>query len=225
MASMRPRAFTLVELLVTVAVIAVLVGILVPAVGSVRREAQNATCLSHLRQDFVAIDSFRQQNGGRLPICDFLPVVTDSGIDGGLPRYLAGYMPADSQSWLCPSDVDEESLATGTSYLYMPGLLRYTPAVQAKVVALLTSSGPGTSPAELERLRRESEATAMTAFYEAQGQRYALLADSQDRHPRSGSERNGVYVDGSARVAFRPKEDPQVLEAAGVDPAGPGDGP
>jgi prepilin-type N-terminal cleavage/methylation domain-containing protein len=217
---MRGRAFTLVELLVTVAVIGILLGIAVPSVGAIRREARNAGCLSHLRQDFVAIDAYRQQNAGRLPICEFLPVVTDAGIDGGLPRYLAGYMPEDSPSWLCPADLDEESLSTGTSYLYLPGLLRFAPAVQAQVVGILMSGGPGSTPAELEARRRDAESTAMTGFFEREGNRYALLADSQDRHPRSGSLRNGVYVDGSARVSFRPREDPQVLEEAGIGPGG-----
>ena len=81
--SRRKTGFTLVELLVTVAIVGILVGIAVPAVSSVRREARNTGCLANLRQDFVAIDSYRQQNAGQLPICEFLPVVTSAGIDGG----------------------------------------------------------------------------------------------------------------------------------------------
>ena len=80
---------------------------------------------------------------GRLPMCEFLPVVTDSGIEGGLPKLLSGFMPADASSWLCPADQDEESTATGTSYMYLPGLLRYAPAVQVDITTLLISMGPG----------------------------------------------------------------------------------
>jgi hypothetical protein len=64
----------------------------------------------------------------------------------------------------------------------------------------------------------------MTAFYEREWQRYALLTDSQDRHPRTGSERNGVYADGSARMALQVREDPQVLEGLGAGPASGGGG-
>lgn len=203
------RAFTLIELLVVVSIIGILIGVLVPAARAIQRESRNAGCLSNLRQNFVAVDSFRQQNNGRLPMCEFLPVVTDNGVDGGLPNLLSGFMPIDSPSWKCPSDQDEESLATGTSYIYLPGLLRYTPAVQVDIVGLLMSFAPGSmSMQRLLSIRLESEARAMTEFFEREGEKYPLLVDSQDRHRRVGSERNGIYIDGGARMAEQDIEDP-----------------
>jgi hypothetical protein len=41
----------------------------------------------------------------------------------------------------------------------------------------------------------------MTEFFEREPGAYPLLVDSQDRHRRVGSERNGVFLDGSARMA------------------------
>jgi hypothetical protein len=54
---------------------------------------------------------------------------------------------------------------------------------------------------QLARVRLDAEARAMTEFFEREGMDYPLLVDSEDRHPRVGSERNGVYIDGSTHMA------------------------
>ena len=59
--------FTLIELLVVISIIALLVGILLPALGAARRTAQNVQCLSNERQMGVATFVYADQNGGSLP--------------------------------------------------------------------------------------------------------------------------------------------------------------
>lgn len=60
------RAFTLVELLVVVAVIALLVSILVPALAGARRAGQSIACLSNLRQLALAQAGYALSHEGQL---------------------------------------------------------------------------------------------------------------------------------------------------------------
>jgi prepilin-type N-terminal cleavage/methylation domain-containing protein/prepilin-type processing-associated H-X9-DG protein len=65
--STKPKGFTLIELLVVISIIALLVGILLPALGAARKSAQSAVCKSNLRQIGVAIAAYSTDNGDYIP--------------------------------------------------------------------------------------------------------------------------------------------------------------
>ncbi|GAB4188773.1 MAG: hypothetical protein Kow00105_03350 [Phycisphaeraceae bacterium] len=65
---MKQKAFTLIELLVVISIIALLVGILLPALGAARRVAMDVKCASNMRQQLVGVVGYAADYKGILPI-------------------------------------------------------------------------------------------------------------------------------------------------------------
>lgn len=67
------NAFTLVEMLVAIAIIGILATILVPVIGSTRESARLATCTNRLRELGIAFQLYAQENSGQLPYPRSIP--------------------------------------------------------------------------------------------------------------------------------------------------------
>lgn len=63
----RQAAFTLIELLVVISIIALLIGILLPALGSARSAARGSQNLSNLRQIGIGMNAYAAERRGYLP--------------------------------------------------------------------------------------------------------------------------------------------------------------
>jgi prepilin-type N-terminal cleavage/methylation domain-containing protein/prepilin-type processing-associated H-X9-DG protein len=94
------RAFTLMELLVVITIIAVLAGLAFAAVGASQRRAQQAACAGNLRQIGAAMNAYAGENDGALP-----PISPDGNKDWNagpwFPQVLKPYLPSQ-KIWNCP---------------------------------------------------------------------------------------------------------------------------
>lgn len=102
MGTIRRRAFTLVELLVIIAIFAILAALMFPPMGPARDRARTASCMSNLRQTGVAMEMYVSEHN-----------IYPSAL-GGDPfktwaDQLAAYNPLNwtNLAWHCPTYIAE----------------------------------------------------------------------------------------------------------------------
>lgn len=126
-------AFTLVELLVSIAVIGAMIGLLMPALQSAREAARFTSCNNNLRQIGLTTHQYRDINDGYFPNAydtgnyayRMAPGKKTADDRSSFPEKYgleavfvdAHYLPASAGIWVCPSQPDEMQVH-GNTYAF-----------------------------------------------------------------------------------------------------------
>lgn len=79
------RAFTLIDVLVTISIIAILIGLLIPSLRGVNESARRLLCRSNQRQIGLALAMYADANKGFIPVSQFLAMDLGHGFQGRAP--------------------------------------------------------------------------------------------------------------------------------------------
>ena len=179
MRSIHSKAFTLVELLVVIGIIAVLIALLLPALSAARESAQSLKCLSNLRQCYMGFQLYSNDYGGWYPVTsnDLAPgtgtirtwsnhLVSRYDIGFRANGIRASYLPRAAT--ICPSTVNSvtDSVKPDTSLSNISYGLAIMPVINATYQRYVLA---GTWNVLIQRAPRN-------------GANIAMLADSLSMH-------------------------------------------
>lgn len=147
--SVRRQGFTLIELLVVIAIIAILIGILLPALGRARDAGRNIQCTNNLRQNIISLTAYASDYDGKYPPA--LEAAPDPATGKFSMHWydeqrIGKYLPQFDASNLVPSNVRNNTVGGGSLECpnHVLGGRSYTMNFWATSAASWQYSGVGT---------------------------------------------------------------------------------
>jgi prepilin-type N-terminal cleavage/methylation domain-containing protein len=142
----RRRAFTLVELLVVLGIVALLLGLLLPALQKARRSSRAAACAATLKGVGAGWVMYAQASPNELPHAISLPsALPPPAGQVTIMAALARQVP-DAHAYRCAADDRDYFARYGTSYEYWPGILIALDPANARTLAQYAKHHPDQVP-------------------------------------------------------------------------------
>jgi prepilin-type N-terminal cleavage/methylation domain-containing protein len=193
------RAFSLVELLVVMSIIALLAGLCLPALSKAKKRARNIVCVSQLRQLGTATRLYAEDNMATLPFAEILPTMP-SNPQTPLPRIcdvLGRYVGKEGTNgstaiFKCPEDKVGRFTQEGSSYEW-----------NSELNGWRIDTAPKPTTVSFRRViiinGQAVEDSGGTNQFQYPPESTPLLLDYEDFHPRPPkSGKNTVFMDGHA---------------------------
>lgn len=211
---MKNHAFTLTELLVVIAVIAVLAGLLLPVIGAAKANAQRTVCVNNLHQINLGIHLYLEDQNNNSPgntNAAHLPFVSWTDYRSLISDYVGikGASSPEDKVFACPADTFFYDMSgNGRGYVREPMHEQSDHAFTSYAF----NAGQFTSPAPTNR------AYMITNYYGIAGQRLefvshpartVLLAEipafspySWHQPKRPPSKDNALFADAKDMICF-----------------------